>query len=142
MNRQLIRVLLADPEQQVLSAYRSFLDTQDFDVATASNPIECWAKLAQWKPDVLVLEPDTPDGWADQILARLRDTSEHQLPVLILSKRRSRSVGYPIHAYHVKPISMHELMRSIREAVADGLRDTPRETELAIDEDKPQPEGS
>ncbi len=119
MNHKPTRILLADPETQLLSAYRRFLETQGFEVATASSPEECWARLAEWSPDVFVLEPDTPDHWADEILSRLRDRNEHRPPVIVLSKLDRVSVDYPIQVHHVKPCSMRRLVQSINQTI-DG----------------------
>jgi DNA-binding response OmpR family regulator len=119
LKRPRIRVLLADPERQLLSAYRQFLETQGFDVATASSRKECLSKLTEWKPDVLVLEPETPNRWGEEIIARLNQSKERSIPVLILSKRDRQSIAYPVREYHVKPYSMIELVCSIHAAVDD-----------------------
>lgn len=120
--QQRIRVLLADPEKQLLSTYRQFLETQGFEVATASSHKACLRKLKEWKPDVLVIEPDTPHEWGADILARLNNVDERSIPVLILSKRDRQPVAYPVREYHVKPYSMVELARRIRAANADADR--------------------
>jgi len=103
-----------------MSTRRQFLETQGLDVATASSRKECLSKLTEWKPDVLVLEPETPHRWGEEILARLNQSEERSIPVLILSKRDRQSVAYPVREYHVKPFPMAELVYSIRAAVGDA----------------------
>lgn len=142
MKQQPIRVLLADPEQQLLSAYRSFLESQGLEVATASCGEECLSKLGDWKPDVLVLEPETPQRWGEEVLAKLRHPDERRVPVLVLSKRDRGSTTYPVREYHVKPMPMAELVRSIYAAFADSCGEGPQETDLLSDERERQTGGA
>lgn len=125
---QTIRVLLADPEPQLLFAYRQFLETKGIEVATASDGKVCLSKLSEWQPDVLVLEPETPQQWGEEVLDRLRHPQERRVPVLILSRRDRTAIAYPVHEYYVKPVSLVELVRSIRIAVTDA-RDGPEADE-------------
>ena len=113
-----IRVLLVDPESDLLDNYRRFLTREGFDVQTAADGLDCLAKLRGWTPDVLVLEPDMPNGTGKEILD---EVSNHSTEVIILSRLDRGSMTYPVREYHVKPFSMAELANSIRAtASADG----------------------
>jgi len=57
-----IRVLIADPDERVLTSYREFLWQEGFEVDTVTNAIDCVARLRERVPDVLVLDPDLPWG--------------------------------------------------------------------------------
>jgi DNA-binding response OmpR family regulator len=116
-----IRVLLSDPEEMLLQAYRRFLARQGFEVETTSSRTDCLTKLSVWKPDVLVLEPDTPDGWGESILAEVaRQPGLSKVEVLILSRNDLKQTSFPVREYHVKPFSMVKLAESIRAAVGGG----------------------
>lgn len=110
-----IRVLLTDPEAALLDTYRDYLVRHGFDVAIATTGADCVAKLHEWKPHVLVLEPDMPDGWGKRILDEVGHQPDLQrMPVLILSRRDQPQIAYPVREYHVKPFSMAQLANSIR----------------------------
>ena len=116
-----IRVLIADPEQALLDAYHDYLSRQGFEIETVTGGQECVERLCDWRPDVLVLEPDLPNGWGNKILDLLRQNSESNVPVLILSRRDSVSVDPPVYECHVKPFAMAELTRSIRKVTGSRL---------------------
>ncbi len=108
-----IRVLLVDPESDLLDNYYDFLIREGFDVQTAANGQDCLQKLREWVPNVLVLEPDMPNGSGGKILD---EVSKYATEVIILSRldRDSVSHSHPVRAYHVKPFSLSELANSIR----------------------------
>ena len=110
-----LRVLFADPDQALLDAYEAFFSRKGFEVATAASGPVCLESLHHWLPDVLVLEPDMPNGWGERILREVHDNSEvRSVHVLILSRRSSLSITYPITEYHVKPFSLGQLAQNIR----------------------------
>lgn len=113
-----IRVLIVDPDESLLDSYRDYLTAHGFEVETESAGAHALSKLQAWKPDALVLEPDIPDGWGEEILDQLREHPEQRrLPVLILSRRDRKVIAFPVLEYYVKPMSMGELAHSIRSAV-------------------------
>jgi DNA-binding response OmpR family regulator len=71
-----IRVLLADPDESLLAAYRGYLSQDGFEVALATNGLDCLAELRRFQPDVLVMEPALPWGWGDGVLARMRERDD------------------------------------------------------------------
>jgi DNA-binding response OmpR family regulator len=114
-----IRVLIADPDESLLAAYRTLLRT-DFEVATAPNALKCVRRLRQAVPDVLVLEPQLPWGGGDGVLSIMRDEpSLADTPVMILTACRDPSVlhsvaPFPIGDYCVKPLPPAHLETRIR----------------------------
>ncbi len=63
-----IRVLIAEPDEALLQAFHDYLSEEGFELNTATTGNECAEKLADFAPDVLVLEHDLPDGWSDRLL--------------------------------------------------------------------------
>ena len=105
-----IRVLFADPEQPLLVAYEGFFVRAGFDVATVASGLDCARCLVDWDPDVLVLEPDMPDGWGERIALMATD---QEVPLLILSRIECFRSTAVVTEYHVKPKSMHTVARSV-----------------------------
>jgi response regulator RpfG family c-di-GMP phosphodiesterase len=129
-----IRVLIADPDESLLAAYRMLL-RKDFEVATAPNALKCVRRLRQVVPDVLVLEPHLPWGGGDGVLAIMcNEPSLEDIPVMILTACRDPNVlksvaAFPIGDYCVKPLPPVHLETRIRR-----LLDHRRRCARAVDE--------
>lgn len=123
-----IRVLMADPDASFPAAYREPLLREGFELVTAVNGLECIARLHDYAPDVLVLEPHMPWGGGDGVLAIMGESSKlATVPVMILTSCRDphvlRAVGrFPISDYHVKPLPPEQLAGKLR-----SLLDHPRQ---------------
>lgn len=119
----LTRVLIADPDEPLLTVYRELL-RKEFDVVTASDGLKCLARLRERAPDVLVLEPQLPWGGGDGVLAAMRDESDlANVLVMILTECRDRHVlesvaPFAISDYCVKPLSPAHLTTRIRTVLA------------------------
>jgi response regulator RpfG family c-di-GMP phosphodiesterase len=114
-----IRVLIADPDESLLAAYRD-LPQKEFEVVTASNGLNCVAHLREHSPDVLVLEPHLPCGGGAGVLAAMHaDPALADVPVMIVTACRNRRVlesiaAYRIRDYRVKPLAPVQLAARIR----------------------------
>src|SRR5581483_220998 len=114
------RILIADKDESLLATYREFLLRDGFDVVTATDGLDCVAKLRAFDPDVLVLEPQLPWGNGEGVLAMMYEEADVPLvPVMILSGCEEPDGHYgvgvcPVSAYHLKPISPNLLAQSLR----------------------------
>ena len=120
------RVLIADPDESLLHSYRDSLSRSGFQVDTASNGLECVAKLRDFAPDVLVLELDMPWGGGVGVLAMMHDGCDlPHVPVLVLSDRRALGelddlLLFDVFSdYHVKPLAPEQLAPVIRRMLDD-----------------------
>jgi len=115
-----IRVLMADPEESLQPLYREPLLQDGFELATASNGLECVARLRDRVPDVLVLEPQLPWGGGDGVLAMMAEEPDLAIvPVMVLTSCRNpyvldRVARFPINAYHFKPLAPDRLAERLR----------------------------
>jgi response regulator RpfG family c-di-GMP phosphodiesterase len=114
----LVRVLIADPDLGLLEEYRRQM-SETFELATATNGMECLTRLREETPDVLVLEPQLLWGGGDGVLAVM-----HQflgltfIPVMILTACRDIHVlqgvaPFRISDYCVKPLAPGQLATRI-----------------------------
>jgi DNA-binding response OmpR family regulator len=114
------RVLIADPDESLLAMYRESLAREGFEVATATDGLDCMAKLRSFAPDVLVLEPAQLWGGGDGVLARMREEADvSPAKVLVLSARRDldrldSTAALAISEYQIKPVSPDLLVERIR----------------------------
>jgi DNA-binding response OmpR family regulator len=120
-----IRVLLADGDEWLLASYRTFLFGNGFEVATATNGLECLTQLRDFIPDILVLDPEMLWGQGDGILALMQENADvPQVPVILLAAHdgpegRALRAAYPRCVYHVKPLAPERLEATIR-GMMDG----------------------
>lgn len=115
----LSRVLIADPDEGLLAAYREDF-SEEFELTTATSGVECVERLQEQTPNLLVLEPQLPWGGGDGVLAMMRTVPELALvPVLILTSCRDVCVlkgvaPFRISEYCVKPRAPDQLAAMIR----------------------------
>jgi carbon storage regulator CsrA len=113
------RVLIADPDRLLLTAYSQHLTRRGASVSTARTGLECWEKLMQSVPDVLVLEPELLWGGGDGVLALLNEQPNiRPTIVMLLTHNRNRSLLYrsssfKVDDYQAKPLTAARLTERI-----------------------------
>jgi len=109
-------ILLVDDEPGLREAVQAYLEDNEFTVEVASDASEGWAKLQQFRPDLVITDIMMPrvDGY--QFLQQLREDDRFKaLPVVFLTARgmtRDRIKGYNAgcDAYLSKPFDPDELV--------------------------------
>ena len=126
------RILVADPDKHLLALYQAQLSAEGLHVETARDGLECLARLREFGPDVLVLEPAILWGGGDGLLAVMHDEPGiARVPVvLVLTYGCSSRVLYniapfPISDYLEKPLSGARLAQRIRCSLARYESATP-----------------
>ena len=116
-----IKILVADDEDVVLEIMARKIASQGYEVLTAKDGQEAWAKIVNEIPDVIILDLNMPkmDGWA--VLSQLRQNppSRRWQPVIIVSARNeleSFQKGMNMEADHylTKPCQIDDILKSIR----------------------------
>ena len=122
------RVLIADPDESLLHAYRDSLSRSGFQVETACNGLECVNKLRDFTEDALVLELDMPWGGGVGVLAMMHDGCDlPHVPVMILTGRRNLSeldnllLFEMLSEYHVKPLAPEQSSQLIRRMIEEPV---------------------
>jgi signal transduction histidine kinase/DNA-binding response OmpR family regulator len=94
------RVLVVDDDQFVRNDVQRSLEREGWQVTQAENGQIALARLAEWRPDIIVLDLMMPEMDGFEFLAALRDRTEwHDIPVLVVTARdltpedRSRLTG-------------------------------------------------
>jgi len=118
-----IRVLIGDPDRELLAVFQSYLAGKGFQVSGTDDEQHCLRELCESAPDVLVLELDLARCWGQHVIAALQDGSEvPDVPVIALTHGGARTPELfpdgPIRAYLDKPFSMGQLVESIHDVVA------------------------
>ncbi len=122
------RILLADPDLELLSSYREFLSCHGHQVEVAATGSECLAKLQIFRPDVLILEPQIPWAEADEASFGISGREPPPVTVIVLSASVEPDSlfhvkGFSVRAYYVKPIAPEDLDACIRRLLEGGRHD-------------------
>lgn len=117
-----IRVLIGDPDPELLAVFQSYLAGKGFQVSGTDDEQHCLRELCESAPDVLVLELDLVRCWGLRVLAALQGSSEvPDVPIIALTHGGTRTPEVfpegPIRACLDKPFSMGELVESIHDIV-------------------------
>jgi len=112
-------VLLVDGDQNHASLLTNLLQSQGFEVTHAATHARALERLGM-RPDIVVLDPDVPDGGGFTALRDLRSAPEGAaVPLLVLTRRGDeidRVVAFELGAddYVVRPYSPRELPLRLR----------------------------
>jgi two-component system KDP operon response regulator KdpE len=114
------RILFIDDEAQVARAVRAGLALSGFSVEWASTGKEGMERIAQWRPDVVLLDLTLPDIDGLEVCRQVREWS--QVPIIVLSVRTAdadkiAALELGADDYLTKPFSMGELIARIRVAL-------------------------
>jgi DNA-binding response OmpR family regulator len=121
----MLRVLIADRDEELLEAYGRFLANGEVEALLVSRGVDCVARLRDSRPDVLVLETGLLWGRADDVLAWMHSRRHGPaVPVILLATENQpdqlcRALDFPIDEFLVKPVGPQELLKKIR-LVLDG----------------------
>jgi two-component system response regulator MprA len=126
-------LLIADSDAELRGVYQRFITSRGYEVETASDGVDCLAKLRQATPAVVVLDLGLPWGGGDGVLAWLREERAGSDVAVILTA----TAGYPVNGTEIieppvvkflpKPFALKVLLETVGSAVAKGQRAAPGE---------------
>ena len=117
------RILVVDDEPDLLTVLKIGLETEGYDVLTASDGEQGLALARQFMPDVLVLDLMLPrmDGY--KVCRALKfDERYKRIPIFILSARsgetdRRLALELGADEFHSKPYNMRDLVARVRSRI-------------------------
>lgn len=106
-------ILLIEDETDVLLSNQELLESSGYQVLTAENIREGWARLEELVPDLIILDVILPDGLGLDFCKKIRES--HTVPVLFLScldEKHHIIEGLKIGGddYITKPYLLEELL--------------------------------
>ncbi len=108
-------VLAIDDEENILELLKLSLDSYGYNVLTASTGMDGIGKIANEKPDIILLDLMLPDIDGSQLCRMIRLNEESRsIPIIMLSaksKEEDKIEGLKVGAddYITKPFSIREL---------------------------------
>jgi two-component system alkaline phosphatase synthesis response regulator PhoP len=126
------KILVVDDEVYIVHILDFSLGVEGYDVVTAFDGEQALAKVAQDRPDLIVLDIMMPklDGY--ETCKRLKgDAATRNIPVILLSAKGrnvDQKVGFEVGAddYITKPFSPRKLVDRINSILGQTSRDAAR----------------
>jgi len=124
-------LLIADGDAELCDLYQRYITGRGYEVETASDGLECVAKLRQATPAAMLLDLELRWGGGDGVLAWLReDRAAPQVPVILMatagcSPDAFKDIEPPVVQVLPKPFTLTALLMSVRAAVARNARTPP-----------------
>jgi two-component system alkaline phosphatase synthesis response regulator PhoP len=121
------RILVVDDEPDILCLVRITLERSGHEVITALNYTECFERLNEVSPDLILMDVLLPDvdGW--EACRRIkREDSTKDIPVIIFTVEEAeeavkKSYEYALCDFHLcKPYSTEDLMKVVNSLLYHG----------------------
>ncbi|MEO0097992.1 MAG: response regulator [candidate division WOR-3 bacterium] len=118
------KILIIEDEERIVAVLERRLESEGYEVITASNGRLGFNKARQEKPDLIILDLILPEMDGYQICNFLkRDRRYQNIPIVILSARsqekdmeEAKKAG--ADAYFTKPFNYEELLEKIEELLS------------------------
>lgn len=118
------RILAVDDEADVVMIIRTALQTEGYEVATATNGPDALEEAKKNPPDLVILDVTMPGMDGFEVLRRLKaEEATAQVPVIMLTGVSERgmikeALSSGVDYYVVKPFDFEDLMRKVEQALS------------------------
>ena len=130
------KILTCDDEKHIVRLIQVNLERQGYEVITAYNGAECLAKVAEDRPDLIVLDVMMPEMTGFEVLEALKKNPDTEnIPVIMLTARAQdadvlRGWQSGVECYLTKPFNPMELIAFVKRifSMEEGVVDEKRYT--------------
>ena len=125
------RLLIVDDSPSALRLLQALFESKEYDVLTASDGEEAYAKANQFRPDLVITDSVMPIMGGFALLKKLRENSRtRDLPVIILSAEdpvhaRPASHGLEPDAFVMKSDDMQPLLDAVARVLSERAFNRP-----------------
>jgi len=111
------RILVVDDETQISRVLKTTLNSQGYEVKTASNGEAGFDAISDWLPDLLITDLSMPGMSGIELCRAVRERSS--IPIIVLSvrgeeKTKIEALDAGADDYVTKPFSVNELLARVR----------------------------
>ncbi len=131
------RVLIADDNPQGVELLEAYLSGCDYETSTAADGEETLRKVAEWHPDLILLDIMMPKISGFEVCKRIRANPEtHDIAILMITALDQlsdidRAVDAGTDDFLTKPINKTELLLRVRSALKSRINKRDLERALA-----------
>lgn len=134
IEKSLKRILVVDDDESIHDVIKRFVNEENFEVISTTNPEEAIKLAREINPHVIILDVVMPkiDGWS--ILSQLKADQELQsIPVIMATFLTDRAMGYTLGAtdFLIKPLNQNQVQR-----VLGKYQSLSDKTIMVIDDDE------
>jgi DNA-binding response OmpR family regulator len=114
------KILIVDDEISILVPLKFLLEKNNFDVDLAQSGRDALDKIAQSKPDLILLDIMLPDLDGYEIFQMIRENSDwDDIKVIYLSAKNrdvdiAKGLNLGVDTYVTKPFSNADLLQKVR----------------------------
>ncbi|WP_020680664.1 response regulator transcription factor [Marinobacterium rhizophilum] len=119
-------VLVVDDEPNIVLSLEFLMRQAGFDVVTAGDGEAALQRVAEQRPDLILLDISLPGLSGFEVLERLRAQPEHaRLPIIMLTAHgreveREKGLALGADDYITKPFSTRALVDKVQALLAEG----------------------
>ncbi|MCS6825375.1 MAG: response regulator [Caldilinea sp.] len=123
------KVLIVDDEANIVISLEFLMQQAGYEVAVARNGEEALEQIAEFRPDLILLDVMLPGVNGFDVLQRVRQhAGTHELPVIMLTAKGrevevTKGLALGANAYITKPFSTRNLLEEVRRQL-DACRQT------------------
>ncbi len=115
------KILVVEDNSDLRRLYAIGLNRSGYEVKLASNGAEAIERVAEERPDLILLDVLMPimDGW--EVLERVNPSDQPAIPVIVISGQpfpTERSANHAVCAWLNKPITIEELVTTINDRLS------------------------
>jgi two-component system, OmpR family, response regulator VicR len=120
------KILIVDDELDILEMNASLLETEGYEVLTASSGAEAIEVVQKTPPDLVLLDIMMPDMDGHEVLKSIRTESpENMIPVVMVTARNDvvdigRALDQFVNGFVVKPFDIERLLRLVDSVIGSG----------------------
>jgi two-component system KDP operon response regulator KdpE len=121
-----MRILVVEDEPHMQRFLRAALTASGYDVLDATTGTEALVLIAEWAPDIVVLDLGLPDMDGKKLIRKIRARSP--VPIIVISARDSEAekilaLDMGANDYLEKPFVIGEFMARVRTALRNVAHD-------------------
>lgn len=120
------KIIIADDEANIVISLEFLMQQSGYEVRIARDGEEALAQMAAFQPDLILLDVMLPLRNGFEVCQKIRENPNwnHVKIIMLSAKGRglevSKGLALGANAYITKPFSTKELIRQVRDSLAEG----------------------